>query len=64
MKPFKNFDEERAFVQKIGSEAVRKAQMENLKNGIPNVYSKNGTLYFQLPNLEITTENPFENDPV
>lgn len=45
---------------RIGNKAVKEAQKENLRKGIPNVYSKNGKIYYQLPNLEITTENPFK----
>lgn len=47
-------------IQQIGNDAVREAQRNNLQNGIPNVYSKNGVLYFQLPNGTITMDNPFE----
>lgn len=47
-------------IQQIGNDAVREAQRKNLKNGIPNAYSKNGVLYFQLPDGTITMDNPFE----
>lgn len=47
-------------IQQIGIDAVREAQRKNLENGIPNVYSKNGVLYFQLPDGTITMDNPFE----
>jgi len=47
-------------IQQIGNDAVRTAQKKNLENGIPNVYSKNGVIYFQLPDGTITMENPFE----
>jgi tRNA A37 threonylcarbamoyladenosine dehydratase len=47
-------------IQQIGNDAVREAQRKNLENGIPNVYSKNGVLYFQLPDGTITMDNPFE----
>ena len=47
-------------ILKIGNRAVKKAQEESLKNGISNVYSKNGVIYFQRPNGEITTEIPPE----
>ena len=46
--------------KRIGNEAVREAQERNRKNGIPNVYSLNGKMIFELPNGEITTKNPFE----
>ena len=48
-------------IQQIGNDAVREAQKKNLANGIPNVYSKNGVQYFQLPDGTITMENPFES---
>ena len=47
-------------IQQIGNNAVRKAQRKSLENGIPNVYSKNGVMYFQLPDGTITMKNPFE----
>lgn len=47
-------------ILKIGNRAVKKAQQQSLKNGIPNVYSKNGVLYYQLPDGTITMDNPFE----
>ena len=47
-------------IQQIGNDAVREAQRKNLENDIPNVYSKNGVLYFQLPDGTITMENPLE----
>ena len=46
-------------IQTIGNNAVREAQRKSLENGIPNSYSKNGILYFQLPNGEITMDDPF-----
>lgn len=47
-------------IQQIANNAVRNAQKQSLENGIPNVYSKNGVLYFQLPDGTITMDNPFE----
>ena len=47
-------------IQQIANDAVREAQRKSLENGIPNVYSKNGVLYFQLPDGTITMDNPFE----
>ena len=32
-------------VTKIGSRAVKKAQEENRRNGLPSVYSKNKKIY-------------------
>ncbi len=46
-------------IQQIGNDAVREAQRKNLENGIPNVYSKNGVVYYQLPDGTITMKDPF-----
>jgi hypothetical protein len=35
---------------KIGNRAVKKAQENNWKKGLPNVYSKNKKLFFEFPN--------------
>jgi len=43
---------------KIGNEAVKKTQKENLEMGIPNVYSLNGVIFYQLPDGTITMEEP------
>lgn len=42
----------------IANRAVRKAQDENRRKGVPNVYVVNGTLVWQLPDGTITTDNP------
>lgn len=44
---------------KYGNRAVKKAQENNRKKGLPNVYSINGKIVFELPNGEITTEYKF-----
>ena len=43
---------------RIGNRAVKRAQEENRKKGIPNVYSFNGHIYYELPNGELTREDP------
>ncbi len=48
-------------IQQIGNNAVREVQRKSLENGIPNVYSKNGVIYYQLPDGTITMQNPFES---
>ncbi len=50
---------------RIGNRAVKRAQEENRKKGIPNVYDFNGHLYYELPNGELTKEDPLskETDP-
>jgi hypothetical protein len=47
-----------AEITKIGNRAVKKAQAENRRLGIPNVYSKQGQIYWQLPDGTITTQDP------
>ncbi|MBR1424806.1 hypothetical protein IJ579_04505 [bacterium] len=44
---------------KLGNRAVKKAQENNRKNGIPNVYCINGKMIFELPNGELTTQYSF-----
>jgi hypothetical protein len=47
-------------ITRIGNRAVRKAQEENRKKGIPNVYARNGKPYWELPDGTITTISPFD----
>ena len=47
---------------KIGNRAIKKAQENNRKKGIPNVYSINGKIVFQLPNGDITTQYNFSQN--
>lgn len=60
MKTFKEIDiyEEAFEFQRIANRAVKRVQEENRKKGVPNVYSYNGVLYYELPNGELTTEDP------
>ena len=43
---------------RIGSRAVRKAQEESRRLKVPNVYSHNGTLIYELPDGQLTTTDP------
>ncbi len=45
----------------IANRAAKKAQEENRKKGIPNVYDINGHLYYELPNGELTKEDPMQH---
>ncbi|MEA2013065.1 MAG: hypothetical protein U9O87_08340 [Verrucomicrobiota bacterium] len=47
-------------ILKVASKAVRDAQKKSLEKGVANVYSKNGQIYFQLPNGTITQKMPKE----
>lgn len=44
---------------KLGNRAIKKAQENNRKKGIPNVYCINGKIIFELPNGEFTTQYNF-----
>lgn len=50
-------------IRKIGNRAVRKAQEESRRLGVPNVYSINGTLYYERPDGTLTTEDPYPGSP-
>ena len=45
---------------RIVARAVKKAQEENTRKGIPNVYCINGKIVYQLPDGTITEKSPFE----
>lgn len=42
-----------AEVVRIGNRAVRQAQEENHRLGLPNIYSRNGKIIYEMPNGEI-----------
>ena len=44
---------------RIGRRAVRKAQEESRRQGVPNVYSVNGLLHYELPSCELTLTDPY-----
>lgn len=44
---------------KLGNRAIKKAQEDNRKKGIPNVYCINGKMIFELPNGELVTQYKF-----
>ena len=48
-------------MNQIAKKAVRRAKEENRRLGVPNVFSENGIIYYEL-NGEITTKSPFEDD--
>lgn len=45
---------------RIGQRAVLDAQEENRRQGIPNVYSINGVLYWELPDGTLSRTDPYE----
>ena len=46
--------------ERIGNRAVRKAQEESRRLGVPNVYSINGIVHYERPDGTLTTEDPYE----
>ncbi len=46
-------------IERTGNRAVRKAQAENRRLGVPNVYSINGMIHYELPSGELTTQDPY-----
>ncbi len=38
---------------RIGNRAVREAQEENHRLGLPNIYSRNGRIIYEMPDGEI-----------
>lgn len=46
-------------VRRIGSRAVRAAQEESRRLGVPNVYSIHGILHYELPSGELSTRDPW-----
>ena len=52
--------EEALDIARIGNEAVKEAQRLNHEKGIPNVYSRNGKIVWELPDGTITDKDPFE----
>ena len=48
--------------QRIGNRAVRQAQEENHRLGLPNIYSRNGKIIYEMPNGKIVVkENSQDN---
>ncbi|MCI0563449.1 MAG: hypothetical protein MN733_33660 [Nitrososphaera sp.] len=45
---------------RIGRRAVRRAQQESREKGVPNVYSINGIIYYELPNGELSRVDPYK----
>lgn len=46
-------------IETLGNAAVRKAQKENVTEGIPNVFSVDGKIFYEV-NGTVTTQSPFD----
>ena len=42
--------------QRIGNKAVRRAQEENHRLGLPNIYSRGGKLIYEMPDGKIVVK--------
>lgn len=62
MNSKQKLQEESVQLRRIGNRAVRKAQEENRRLGIPNAFSRRGKIYFELPSGRITETNPFDEE--
>ena len=47
---------------RIGAQASRDAQEDSRRRGVPNVYSINGILYYELPSGELSREDPYGSE--
>ena len=47
--------------QCIGNRAVRQVREENHRLGLPNIYSRNGKLIYEMPNGEIIVKEIPQN---
>lgn len=46
---------------RLGSIAVNDAQNESRRLGVPNVYSINGRIYYEMPTGELSCVDPYTN---
>jgi len=46
------------FQKRIGNEAIHEAMAENRRLGIPNSFTRNGKLYWEMPDGTITDVPP------
>jgi len=46
-------------IRRIGQRAVRQAQDNLRAKGIPLCFSRNGRIYYEMPDGSIQTENPY-----
>ena len=50
-----------SYYTNLFSKAVKEAKEINRNNGLPNDFVVNGKRFYELPNGDITTENPLAN---
>jgi hypothetical protein len=50
-------------ILRIGQKAVQLAQEESRRLGVPNVYSIDGVIYYELPSGELSRTDPYLGPP-
>ena len=48
--------------ERIGNFAVRQAREENHRLGLPNIYSRNGKIIYEMPDGEIIVKDNPQNE--
>ena len=56
----KELCEETLRLKRIGNRAVRKAQEESRRLGVPNVYEINGVIYYERPDGTLSTSDTYD----
>ena len=54
--------QEASYFTNLLSKAVKAAKVRNHENGLPNDFVVNNKRFYELPDGEITTENPLTNE--
>lgn len=49
-------------IERIGNRGVQNVLNENRKLGLPNVFSENGKIFYELPDGQITDTSPFKEE--
>jgi hypothetical protein len=57
---FKKFPQRAYEYVRIGNRGVQEAIAESKMLGLPIVFSKEGIIYYEMPNGTITTKSPFK----
>lgn len=42
------------------NKAIQEVREDNKKQGLPNVFSRNGQIFYEMPDGEITSESPLK----
>lgn len=56
----KNTSQKAIMYQEVADKALIRARETHLRMNIPNVFSKAGKIYYELPDGTITTEKPWD----